>query len=287
MNCGNFLNSTDAKSCGVEVGYGKLFLIYAEKQIVNVSSLYAGDINAAIAAGTIIGVLKDWDEVAGAPVAEATAERPGSKKIRFISDEILADTITFDNSPCLNETLARLFAVQRSLFVDDNGNVYGEETYASATIGTMTVSFGSKTSTSLQSDNTNVNNLAITVRYLYKKLRAVAVGFDYDLIVSKYEVVLRDLTTAEGGVCTVKAFDNCSGSLATEIAAAEAAELDVEVLVNGIPQTPTFVTATNGVIGFTLSATPAASSVVTIKVVSDDAFSQYATFIIPTPPQTP
>ena len=30
MNCGNFLNSTDAKSCGVEVGYGKLFLIYAE-----------------------------------------------------------------------------------------------------------------------------------------------------------------------------------------------------------------------------------------------------------------
>ena len=69
MNCGNFLNSTDAKSCGVEVGYGKLFLIYAEKQTVNVSGLYAGDINAAIAAGAIIGVLKDWDAVAVAPVA--------------------------------------------------------------------------------------------------------------------------------------------------------------------------------------------------------------------------
>ena len=283
MNCGNFLNSTDAKSCGVEVGYGKLFLIYAEKQTVNVSSLKATAINAAIASGAIVGVLKDWDEVAGAPVAEVTAERPGSKKIRFISDEILADTITFDNSPCLNETLARLSrkGTAEVLFVDDNGNVYGEETYASATIGTMTVSFGSKTSTSLQSDNTNVNNLAITVRYLYKKLRAVAVGFDYDLIVSKYEVVLRDLTTAAGnGVCTVKAFDNCSGSLATEIAAAE---LDVEVLVNGVPQTPTAVTATNGVISFKLSATPAPSSVVTIKVVSDDAFSQYVTFIIPTP----
>jgi hypothetical protein len=71
--------------------------------------------------------------------------------------------------------------------------------------------------------------------------------------------------------------------LATEIAAAE---LDVEVLVNGVPQTPTAVTATKGVISFTLSATPAASSVVTIKVVSDDAFSQYTTFIIPTPTQT-
>ena len=280
MNCGNFLNSTDAKSCGVEVGYGKLFLIYAEKQTVNVSSLKATAINAAIAAGTIVGVLKDWDEVAGAPVAEATAERPGSKKIRWISDEILADTITFDNSPCLNETLARLSrkGTAEVLFVDDNGNVYGEETYASATIGTMTVSFGSKTSTSLQSDNANVNNLAITVRYLYKKLRAVAVGFDYDLIVSKNEVVLRDLTTATGGVCTVKAFDNCSGSLATEIAAAD---LYVDVLVNGVPQVLTAVTATNGVIGFTLSATPAPSSVVTIKVVSDDAFSQYVTFIIP------
>ena len=178
MNCGNFLNSTDAQSCGVEVGYGKLYLIYAEKQTVNVSSLNATAINAAIAAGTIIGVLKDWDEVAGAPVAEVTAERPGSKKIRFISNEILADTITFDNSPCLNETLARLSrkGAAEVLLVDDNGNVYGEETYASATIGTMTVSFGSKTSTSLQSDNTNVNNLAITVRYLYKKLRAAAVG---------------------------------------------------------------------------------------------------------------
>lgn len=89
---------------------------------------------------------------------------------------------------------------------------------------------------------------------------------------------MRDLTTAAGGVCTVKAFDNCSGSLATEIAAAE---LDIEVLVNGVPQTPTAVTVTKGVISFTLSATPAASSVVTIKVVSDDAFSQYVTFIIP------
>ena len=282
MNCGNFLNSTDAKSCGVEVGYGKLFLIYAEKQIVNVSSLNAGDINAAIAAGAIVGVLKDWDEVAGAPVAEVTAERSGSKKTRVLSDEILADTITFDNSPCLNETLARLSRKRTAevLFVDDNGNVYGEETYASATIGTMTVSFGSKTSTSLQSDNTNVNNLAITVRYLYKKLRAVAVGFDYDLIVSKYEVVLRDFTTAAGGACTVKVFDNCSGSLATDFASVK---LDIEVLVNGIPQTPTAVTATNGVIGFTLSAMITPSSVVTIKVVSDDAFSQYVTFIIPTP----
>ena len=79
---------------------------------------------------------------------------------------------------------------------------------------------------------------------------------------------------------TIKAFDNCSGSLATEIAAAD---LDVEVLVNGVPGTPTAVTVTNGVIGFTLSATPAPSSVVTIKVVSDDAFSQYVTFIIPAP----
>ena len=280
MNCGNFLNSTDAKSCGVEVGYGKLFLIYAEKQTVPVSSLNATAINAAIAAGTIVGVLKDWDEVAGAPVAEVTAERSGSKKIRFISDEILADTITFDNSPCLNETLSRLSrkGTAEVLFVDDNGNVYGEETYASATIGTMTVSFGSKTSTSLQSDNTNVNNLAITVRYLYKKLRAAAVGFDYDLVVSKYEVVLRDLTTAAAGVCTVKVFDNCSGSLVTEN---DFDGLDVEVLVNGIPQTLKSVTATNGVIGFTLSAKPAASSVVTIKIVCDYAFSQYTTFIIP------
>jgi uncharacterized protein YunC (DUF1805 family) len=281
MNCGNFLNSTDAQSCGVEVGYGKLYLIYAEKQTVPVSSLNATAINAAIAAGTIVGVLKDWDEVAGAPVAEATVERPGSKKIRFISDEILADTITFDNSPCLNETLARLSRKGKAevLYFDDKGTAYGEETYSSTTIGTMTVAFGNKTSTSFQSDNTNVNNLTITVRYLYKKLRAAAVNLDYDLIVSKYEVVLRDLTTAAGGVCTVKAFDNCSGSLATEIAAAE---LDVEVLVNGVPQTPMAVKATKGVIGFTLSATPAASSVVTIKVVSDDAFSQYVTFIIPT-----
>ena len=78
-----------------------------------------------------------------------------------------------------------------------------------------------KQAQALQSDNTNVNNLTITVRlFVYKKLRAAAVGFDYDLIVSKYEVILRDLTTDLLGVCTVKAFDNCSGSLATEIAAA-------------------------------------------------------------------
>ena len=281
MNCGNFLNSSTAKACGVEVGYGKMYLLYAEKQEVLLSNLTSTAINAAIAAGTIVGVLRDWDEVAGAPIAEVMTERTGSKRVKHISDEVLADTITFDNSPCLAETIAayvRKGAIQ-GLFVDSNGNVFGEETYKATSIGTMPLVFSGKTSTSLQSDNTNPNNLAVTVRYLYKKLRAAAVDFDYDLIVSKYEVVLRDLTTAAAGVCTVKAFDNCSGSLATEIAAAD---LDVEVLVNGVPATPTAVTATDGVIGFTLSATPAPSSVVTIKVVSDDAFSQYVTFIIPT-----
>ena len=279
MNCGNFLNSSTAKACGVEVGYGKMYLLYAEKQEVLLSNLTSTAINAAIAAGTIIGVLRDWDEVAGAPIAEVMTERPGSKRVKHVSDEVLADTITFDNSPCLNETIAayvRKGAIQ-GVFIDSNGNAFGEETYKATTIGTMPLVFSGKTSTSLQSDNVNPNNLAVTVRYLYKKLRAAAVDFDYDLVVSKYEVVLRDFTAGLAGACTVTAYDNCSGDLATEIATAE---LDIEVLVNGAAQTPTAVTATNGVIAFTLSATPAAGSVVTVKIVSDDAYSQYVTFIV-------
>ncbi|NLV92924.1 MAG: hypothetical protein GX031_00050 [Candidatus Riflebacteria bacterium] len=92
---------------------------------------------------------------------------------------------------------------------------------------------------------------------------------------------MRDLTTSALGVCTVKAFDNCSGSLAIEMVE-DLADLDVEVLVNGVPEALTSILLSQGVISFTLSATPAPSSVVTIKLVCDDAFSQYNTFIIPT-----
>ena len=108
MSCvGNFLELATAK-CGADVGFGKIILLYGEKTSVLKSALTATAINAAIEAGTIVGVIKNWHTVAGAPVGEMNVERPGSGEMKLIRQEILADTLTFESNIANRSVIADL-----------------------------------------------------------------------------------------------------------------------------------------------------------------------------------
>ena len=101
-NCGNFLEYAGSK-CGLDVGYGKMFVLYAEKVSKSAADLTAEAIQAEIVAGTVIGIIKGWNTIAGAPVAEINVERTGTGEMKLIRSEIAADTLTFENSNAKNK----------------------------------------------------------------------------------------------------------------------------------------------------------------------------------------
>jgi hypothetical protein len=173
-NCGNFLEYAGTK-CGLDVGYGKIILIYPEKTSVEVADLTASAINAAIVAGDIVGVIKGWNTVAGAPVAEVSIERTGTGEMKLIREEIKADTLTFENSLDNNEVLGDLTKAGSvyCLLIDDQGSVYGEKSVNDGFIDTALFNFSNKVTSSGQSDRTTEKTVAVTVRYLVKNLDVV------------------------------------------------------------------------------------------------------------------
>lgn len=185
-NCGNFLEFAGTK-CGLDVGYGKLILVYPAKTSVDVTDLSAEGINASIIAGDIIGVIKGWNMVAGAPVAEVSIERTGTGEMKLLREEIKADTLTFENSLDNNEVLGDLTKAGslNCLLVDDQGSVFGEKSDIDGFIDTALFNFSNKVTSSGQSDRTTEKTVAVTVRYLVKNLDIVLSEIETEDVASK------------------------------------------------------------------------------------------------------
>ena len=188
-NCASFLELASAK-CGVDVGYGKLFLLYKDKKTVTSAMLTATAINAEIEAGTIIGVIKGWHTVAGAPVGELTVERPFTAEITQIRAEILAETLTFESNILNRDVMAGLAArgTLNGVLVDDLGSVFGETSQTGNAVDTMYLNFSAKTSSSLQRDNTTDKSVAVTVRYLVKDMGIYEAGIEVEEVNTKIQL---------------------------------------------------------------------------------------------------
>lgn len=185
-NCGNFLEYARAQ-CSLDVGYGKLFLVYGSKVSKAASDLTATAINAEIAAGTIIGVIKGWHTIAGAPVAEINVERTGTAEMRLIRSEIAADTLTFENSIANNEVIADLVKAGslNCILIDDQGNAFGDYSASANEISSMLVNFSGKTTSAFQKDNVTEKTVAVTARYLVGEVCALESGTETELVESK------------------------------------------------------------------------------------------------------
>ena len=190
MSCvGNFLELATAK-CGADVGFGKIILLYPEKKSVLKSALTATAINVAIEAGTIVGVIKNWHTVAGAPVGEMNVERPGSGEMKLIRPEILADVLTFEGNIGNRSVIADLVQAGtiHGILIDDLGNAFGEQGAIANSIETMALNFSGKTSSSAQRDNATDKTVSVTVRYLVKDLAMLAAGVEVEDVASKVKV---------------------------------------------------------------------------------------------------
>ena len=188
-NCSNFIDLAAAQ-CGVDVGFGKVILIYKQKTPRSVENFSVVNINAEIVAGNIVGVLKNWHTVAGAPVAEINVERPGSAEMKLIRPEILADVLTFEGNIGNRDVIDSLVKVGtvHGIVIDDMGNVFGERSKIVNAIDTMPLNFSGKTSTSLQRDNTSDKTVAVTVRNLVKDLAMLAANVEVEDVASKVKV---------------------------------------------------------------------------------------------------
>jgi len=188
-NCASFIELASAK-CGVDVGIGKLFLIYADKKTVTSAMLTAAAINAEIEAGTIIGVVKGWHTIAGAPVGEVSVERPATSEMKVIRPEILADTLTFESNIINRSVINDLVnaGTLNGVLVDDFGNAFGETSQTANAIDTMYLNFSGKVSSSLQSDNATDKSVAVTVRYLVKDLGIYEAGIEVEEVATKVQL---------------------------------------------------------------------------------------------------
>lgn len=188
-NCSNFIDLAAAQ-CGVDVGFGKVILLYSENGTMDKTDMSAAEINTAIEGGTIVGVLKNWHTIAGAPVAEINVERPGSAEMKLIRPEILADVLTFEGNIGNRDVIDSLVKVGTiyGVVIDDMGNVFGEKTKFANQIGRMPLNFSGKTSTSLQRDNSSDKTVSVTVRYLVKDLAMLAAGVEVEDVASKVKV---------------------------------------------------------------------------------------------------
>ena len=185
-NCGNFLEYAGSK-CGLDVGFGKMFLVYGSKVVKSAADLSAENIQADIESGEIIGIIKGWHTIAGAPVAEINVERTGTAEMKLIRSEIAADTLTFESSIVTNEILSDLVkaGTVQGILVDDQGNCFGDYTQDAGKISTMSLNFSGKTSGSLQKDNVTEKMVSVTVRYLARDLSVLEAGTETELVNSK------------------------------------------------------------------------------------------------------
>lgn len=187
-NCGNFMEYAGSK-CGIDAGYGKMLLIFKEKYRVPTGTVLDHTlINSLISNGTILGVVRNWITVVGAPVAEIAVERVGSSEMKIIKQEIAADTFTFEANMVNRLVLSKLVAggTFEGMLVDDLGNAFGENCINhSGVIETMQLNFSGKVTSSFQSDNTAEKTISVTVRYLLKNLDVALVGIETELIETK------------------------------------------------------------------------------------------------------
>jgi hypothetical protein len=185
-NYGNFLQYAGEKT-GIDVGFGKMFLVYANKTMKAANDLTATAINEDIASGDIIGVIKGWYTIAGAPVAEVSVERPGTYEKKLIRPEILADTLTFESGMANNEVLGDVVKAGslNCILLDDQGNAYGDYAQADGKISTMLVNFSEKKTSGMQTDYAAEKTVSITARYLVNDLSVLYAGTETELITPK------------------------------------------------------------------------------------------------------
>ena len=186
MDNGNFLDFAGSK-LGVEVGFGKMILIYKEKKSLTLSDLTANAINTAIEAGDIVGIVKDWHSLAGASVAEISVERTGSAEMKLIRAEIAADTINFEANLRNREVIGDLSSrgTLHCILLDDQGNAFGDKDERADKLSTMEVNFSGKVTTSFQHDNATDKMVSIVARYLVKDLSFMAANVETELVSTK------------------------------------------------------------------------------------------------------
>lgn len=198
MANGNFLEHA-ADALGMDVGFGKLILIYPAKTTVGVAELTHTAINAAIAAGTIIGCIKGWHSAVGAPVAEINVERTATAEMKQIRAEIAADVLTFESNMANAVVLSDLakHGTFDCILIDDQGNAFGDASVTANHIETMRINFNTKATGSLQRDHSTEKVIAVTARYLVKDLSVIIAGVETELVLSKTLLVgqLSSVTT--------------------------------------------------------------------------------------------
>lgn len=215
---GNFLNFAGNK-LGVDPGFGKVILVYPEKTVVSLSDLLVENINAAIAAGDIVGVIKDWHTVAGAPVGEISVERPGTGTMKLIREEIAADVLTFESNLQNRTVLAELVKQGNvhCLLLDDQGNVFGEKSNTTGNIDTAIFNFSTKATSSFQRDNATDKTIAVIVRYMVEDLDFMDADVEVESIVSKslVNLYLSSVTTltSTAAVFVLKVKEKATGDI--------------------------------------------------------------------------
>jgi hypothetical protein len=283
-NCSNFIDLAAAQ-CGVDVGFGKVILLFNTKNSFAKDELTVSEFNARMLSGTIVGVLKNWHTVAGAPVAEINVERPGSAEMKLIRPEILADVLTFEGNIGNRDVIDSLVKAGtiHGLVIDDMGNVFGERSLNVDGIDTMPLNFSGKTSTSLQSDNASDKTVSVTVRYLVKDLAMLAAGVEVEDVASKVKVdgqfVSGAVTLATSASLVIKLIDKY-----TQVAF-DGALASGDVSVRTDTETATVSTATyaDGVFTLALTGTAFSATGITnfyVKISADDCYMKETKFTV-------
>lgn len=256
MDNGNFLDFAGSK-LGVEVGFGKMILLYKEKTSLKLSDLTANAINADIESGVIVGVIKDWHSIAGASVAEVSVERTGTAEMKQIRAEIAADTINFEANMRNREVIGDLSEINslNGILLDDQGNVFGDKSEVADELSTMLINFSGKATTSFQHDNQTDKMVSIVARYLVKDLSFIAANVETELIATKVLLAgaLKTVTTqtATSLVFDMKVTDKGTGLPFSGTIAAT----DITVTgANVTSKTVAYVPAT-GILTLTLTGT--------------------------------
>lgn len=275
MSCGNFLQRAET-ICGIKPGFGKMILIYAEAGVIPIADLTATEIQAAIADGSIIGIIQGWNTVAGASVAEKNTEKLNGE-MKLVKSEILADTLTFENNITNNRVFEELVkgGTYDCILLDDMGYAFGEQSLEPASIETMKMNFSGKTSNGLQSDQTNEQTVAVTVRYLVEKIGFLNAGVEVEDIVSKIPLIAKISSVTSQAADTIvfvlDLFDETNGELLT---AFTTTALDVNAVVNGNVVTAAGSFASNQ-LTLTLTKTVADFSTTTNKIKLDLSTESY------------
>jgi hypothetical protein len=206
---GNFLDFASSTK-GVDVGVGKMILVFGSQYQLSVTQLTTTGIQELITNGTIIGVIKDWHTITGAPVAEVSVERPLTSSMKLIRQEVAADTLTFEANLLNRDVLADLVGAGDldCFLLDDIGNIWGEKYIIGSVLKSMKINFSGKVSNMLQSDNATDKTISVTARYLLKDFDFLATSIEPELIEPKEKLMIEldALAYDQNDGCTVDFF---------------------------------------------------------------------------------